>query len=304
MMTFCFRDSAYGVYESERLSKISEGERARNTFSILGKRPAVQFPQEHLGFYLIERCYPAFTGNAFLCSEIHAFILPGGMMHKMNLAHIRATCLSMGEALLDIVMPARERTVRLRGRSATDASPSPRSQPLLGVRITTLMPYHGTLAEDAIRALKYDGNPKAAQLLADILADYLEEEIANLHAFSARPVVLVPVPLHKKRQRERGFNQIEKVFAKLPAGFHDGSLAHIEMRALFRTRATPAQTKLHRSERLRNVRGAFSADERVVRGMRCIVVDDVCTTGSTLAECTRTLERAGAKVTAIGLARA
>lgn len=205
-------------------------------------------------------------------------------------------------AIIDAIMPPRERTARL--RTAEALSPAPHALTLQKTRITTLIPYHAPGVEDAIRALKYDGNAKAAQLLADMLADYLCEELASMRAFSARRIVLVPVPLHPKRQRERGFNQIEKVLSKLPEEFRDGTLSRVEPRALFRTRATPPQTKLHRAERLTNVRGAFSADEKIARGANVVLIDDVCTTGSTLHECAATLARAGANVTVIALARA
>lgn len=205
-------------------------------------------------------------------------------------------------AALDILIPARERTVRL--RTARELTPEPHAQTLLGARITTLVPYHAPGVEDAIRALKYDGNAKAAQLLATLLEDYLREEIASLRAFSARPIIIVPMPLHARRLRERGFNQITKVLSRLPEGFHDGSTAHVEPKALFRVRYTPQQTRLSRAERLVNVNGAFSADGRLVRGTHVLLIDDVCTTGATLAECTKTLERAGAKVSPIAIARA
>jgi ComF family protein len=205
-------------------------------------------------------------------------------------------------AILDAVLPPRERTVRL--RNARELAGAPQSQTLLGSRITTLIPYHVPGVEDAIRALKYDGNAKAARLLAALLEDYLREEIASMRAFSPRPIILVPIPLHTRRQRERGFNQIVKVLSQLPAEFRDGTLSRIEPRALFRVRHTPQQTRLSRAERLANIRGAFSADERTVRGTHVILVDDVCTTGATLSEGAKTLTKAGGKVATFALARA
>lgn len=205
-------------------------------------------------------------------------------------------------AVLDAVIPPRERAVRLRMQKASDLPLSPRTAHTSAVM--SLMPYHGTAAEDAVRALKYDGSTDAARLLAHALEDYLREEIAALKLLSPRPVLLVPVPLHPKRERERGFNQIERVLHELPQEFRDGSTSRLELRALFRVRATPPQTKLARAERLRNVRGAFSAHHALVRGAHVIVIDDVVTTGATLGECTKTLEKAGARASAIAFARA
>ncbi|MEN9413142.1 MAG: hypothetical protein RLZZ342_229 [Candidatus Parcubacteria bacterium] len=210
--------------------------------------------------------------------------------------------LSWLHALVDSVIPPRTRTLRLHDTQAL--VPTPRTETLLGTSVTTLAIYHAAGFEDAIRALKYDGNARAASLLADALADFLQEELSAARALSPRPIILVPVPLHKKRRRERGFNQIERVLDALPEEFRTGKLCRVEYRALFRTRATPPQTKLHRSERLHNVRGAFVADEKQVRGAHVFVLDDVCTTGATLAECATALKKSGAQVTAIALARA
>jgi len=103
---------------------------------------------------------------------------------------------------------------------------------------------------------------------------------------------LVPVPLHRRRLRERGFNQsqlIGRVLAKsweIPIAVHN----------LRRTRWTPPQTGLSAAERERNIRGAFSvARPDRFTGKRLLLVDDVYTTGSTVTECAKTLCRSGAK---------
>jgi predicted amidophosphoribosyltransferase len=123
--------------------------------------------------------------------------------------------------IIDIVLPPRKRTVRV--RKTHELMPQPRAEKLLGIPVTSLFPYHAPGVEDAIRALKYDGNPRAARLLAAALEDFLREEIASIRSFSPRPVLLVPIPLHQKRRRERGFDQIQKVLSLLPPEFHDGS---------------------------------------------------------------------------------
>lgn len=204
--------------------------------------------------------------------------------------------------LVDTILPPRARTVRL--RTAHALAIAPQSETLLGTRITTLAPYHTPGMEDAIRALKYDGAARAAKLLAAALEDFLREEIAVARTTSARPIILVPMPLHRSRERERGFNQIERVLACLSDEFRDGSLARIETRALFRTRTTQQQTTLSRIDRLQNVRGAFSADPKRLGRAQVFLIDDVCTTGATLAACAQAAQEAGAQVTAIALARA
>lgn len=304
MMTLFFCDSADPIDKRERLREIGEHEPFADVRCICGERPILYVAYQYLGFRPIKRYRPSLACDAFLLSQIlHEQIVPKRYSGAMNMAGIFEMCWHTTERLLDALMPPRARTLRLRDRKATIAI-APQSQTLLSTRIMTLAPYHAPLMEDAIRALKYDGNARASGLLAGALEDFLREELLATRAFSPRPIVLVPVPLHAKRRRERGFNQIEKVLEALPPDFRDGALCRIEPRALFRTRATPPQTKLHRTERLHNVRGAFAATERLIRGTHVFVIDDVCTTGATLAECAATLAKAGAQVTPLALARA
>jgi ComF family protein len=103
--------------------------------------------------------------------------------------------------------------------------------------------------------------------------------------------LIVPVPLHRDRLRQRGLNQA-LLLARLGRGRGD---TPIEPALLFRKVATPAQTGLSGAARRKNVRGAFAVkDTEVVRGRRICIVDDVFTTGATVSECARVLVRAGA----------
>ena len=208
------------------------------------------------------------------------------------------------EQVLDVILPPRARVLRMRTRTLDDLALSPTEHQLCGISITTLLDYRIPAVQDSIRALKYDGSGKSAALLADGVADYLREHIATSHSFTPRPVLLVPMPLHKSRMRERGFNQIERVLRALPIEFRDGTLSRISSEALVRTRATPPQTKLSRLERLQNVRDAFMANDTIASQSHLIIIDDVVTTGATLSECTKVAKIAGAKVTALALARA
>ena len=206
--------------------------------------------------------------------------------------------------VLDVVLPLKEQSARTKSRELSDLPLSPTAHFLRKTDIVTLLPYHSPAVHDAIRALKFEGSYDAAALLSQALADYLEEEIAGIKAFSPRPVLLIPVPLHKSRERERGFNQTERVLQELPERFRDGTRSRICTNALTRVRATPHQTKLSRTERLENVLRAFVGDESRLRNTHAIIIDDVCTTGATLAECVKVLRRSGATVTAIALSRA
>ncbi len=156
--------------------------------------------------------------------------------------------------------------------------------------------YEGTLLS-AIHLFKYRGKPGVGQALGKIMADFAGSAW-DMQTFSQ----IVPVPLHRKRLRERGFNQaviLARVIAKRFA-------LPLDFTTLRRTLSTVPQVGLRRQERSTNVHGAFEAisPERVA-GRRVLLVDDVYTTGSTLTECASVLMKAGAEAVAVlTLARA
>ena len=116
-----------------------------------------------------------------------------------------------------------------------------------------------------------------------------------------RPALILPVPLHRARLRERGYNQALELARPL------GRALGIPVRhdLLQRPRATAAQTELDAAARRRNVRGAFAVRADATLPPHVVVLDDVMTTGATLAECARVLRRAGvARVDVWALARA
>ncbi len=146
---------------------------------------------------------------------------------------------------------------------------------------------------EAIHALKYDNAASLAGPLGARMTDAWRA--ARLSAD-----LIVPVPLHRARLAERGYNQ-----AALLARVLGRSVGvPVDERSLVRERATAHQVGLGRSERQVNVAGAFSC-RRDLSGQCVAVLDDVCTTGSTLEACAEALRAAGAiSVWAFTLARA
>lgn len=115
------------------------------------------------------------------------------------------------------------------------------------------------------------------------------------------PDLIVPVPLHRTRLRQRGYNQALEL--ALPLARH--LRLPLKHGLLLRTRGTAAQTELGAIERRRNVRGAFAVREGVTWPAQVALLDDVMTTGATLTECCRVLRRAGVqRVDVWALARA
>ena len=146
--------------------------------------------------------------------------------------------------------------------------------------------YEGTLMS-AIHQFKYGGKSYLAKSLGPFLASFAGERLNGIDG-----LLVMPVPLHPKRLRERGFNQ------SLLLARHVASQLGVELDflSLRRIRYTQPQTGLKKDERRKNVRKAFGLiDPKVVKKRTVILVDDVTTTGNTLNECARILKRAGAE---------
>lgn len=195
---------------------------------------------------------------------------------------------------------------------------------LLTLRTGEGLPYADERVRALVWELKYHASRRAASLCGEMLAD----ELLAIASEELGPPLLIPVPMHKTRRQERGHNQTEVLCAAAlrhleapvdfygktawlrrsrPEGFFTGKYAgayDYAPHVLKRVRATPEQQKLAREHRLKNLIGSMQADPELVGGRACVVVDDVATTGATLAEARRALKAAGAaRVYAIALAQ-
>jgi ComF family protein len=145
-------------------------------------------------------------------------------------------------------------------------------------------------ARQAVHQLKYQGWSRAAEAMAGAMR--VLEPLTN-------GVLLIPVPLGGRRQRERGYNQSERIASAL--GLRTGIPVRTDL--LRRMRETRTQTALTPEARHANVAGAFQAG--AVQGLELVLVDDVFTTGATLASAASALVQAGARrVEAVTFARA
>lgn len=146
----------------------------------------------------------------------------------------------------------------------------------------------------AIHALKYDRMHPAARRLGGVLA----QAIRKLRAEAPADLLVVPVPLHRSKLSQRGFNQAralaEQAIAALRKSDPQWRLV-LAPRTLLRQRATGTQAGLSPRQRRSNVRGAFHvANADIVRGRDILLIDDILTTGATARAASQALKRAGA----------
>lgn len=163
--------------------------------------------------------------------------------------------------------------------------------------VASRLPYHGPLKK-MLYHLKYDDD----RLVTEDLSIFLDQALDDLSKMArVKDCILVPVPLHWQRMVKRGFNQAE-LLANPVAYKND---MRIDTRLLARTRATTTQHQLKKQERKDNVKGAFQANRKYCDGQHIILVDDLLTSGATLAACAGALLDSGAlSVNAITLAYA
>jgi len=135
-----------------------------------------------------------------------------------------------------------------------------------------------------VQTLKFKQRLSHARVLGELAADYLEDRL------DACPDRIIPVPLHRARLRQRGYNQALEIARPIARRLKTA----IDYRSVYRSRATPPQSRLSHRVRRANIRGAFTACADVT-GIRVAIVDDVMTTGSTVGELARCLRRAGAE---------
>jgi ComF family protein len=189
--------------------------------------------------------------------------------------------------LLDLIFPPRCGGCGRHGQDwceecAATLPPLPVSS-LRGIPLVAAGRLNGPL-QRAIHTYKYRPRPQLARSLAQPLS---KAAVAAGLTLSA----LTFVPLHPRRQRERGFNQAERLASRLAASLHVPIVG-----GLSRLRPTPAQVGLGQAERQANVAGAFrwTAPEPPPRGLG--LVDDVCTTGATLDAVARVVAEAGGSI--------
>lgn len=149
--------------------------------------------------------------------------------------------------------------------------------------ICSVFKYGGAIRQ-AIIQFKYQNIKALADPLSYFLAEYLRQRDLSFD-------VIIPVPIHKRRLRERGYNQSSLLAQRISRM----TRTPVVEGALIRTKHTPSQAKSDSvDQRRKNIRNAFKCVGRDISGKRILLIDDVCTSGSTLNSCATSLKAAGA----------
>lgn len=160
--------------------------------------------------------------------------------------------------------------------------------------------YRNPLVKKSLWLFKYSGRQGLAPIFAETIFAKMAEELWELGAMeNFRDPLLVPIPLSRRRRRERGYNQAELICAEIIKinKLRGGVDLKLDTNILFKPKDTEHQARIKdRAERLKNMHGTFAVyDNAAIKGRNIILVDDILTTGATLSEARRVLRRAGAR---------
>lgn len=187
--------------------------------------------------------------------------------------------------LLDLLFPPRSAEVTVRNATLTDLLQHLAPIPLPNGG-AALLPYRTPLVKALVKEAKFRGNVRAQELLGQVLAEYLRDWLPDRQMFEERTTVLIPIPLSRKRYRERGYNQAEEIAKR-------GEILPVSTHILKRCRDTLPQTSLGKEARKHNMEDAFAAKNPDPTYLY-IIVDDVSTTGATLEAAVAALRAQGA----------
>lgn len=161
-------------------------------------------------------------------------------------------------------------------------------KPLHFDRAFSVCKYEGVIKE-LIHKFKYESKDYVGSILSRLMVEFIREYNLPVNFID----VIIPVPLHRIRLREREFNQAEILSNYIASEFNKDVLNN----CLLRHRYTKTQTELEENQRLLNVKDSFSVSRiEVIKGKNVLLVDDVLTSGATSSEAAYTLKNAGANI--------
>lgn len=217
-------------------------------------------------------------------------------------------------ACVDFLFPKTEKILELEKLSIGEILKIlPQASDTGSANVIALFDYSHPLVREVIWSIKYRGDKALAEKIGEIVADVLEQELAERELYENFPPsgpgragkrpLLIPMPVSDKRRFERGWNQVELVAESVKERFGD-RLKYLPSQ-LVKWRHTESQTHTsNKSERQKNLNESMRIlSPKSVESRAIILIDDVMTTGSTFTEAKRALKEAGAgKILCLALA--
>ncbi len=201
------------------------------------------------------------------------------------------------DVLLDFFFPKEESIAKLEGLAQKGLLHTlPLSEPSPHAFINPLFDYKNRDVRNLVWAIKYRGNTTLASNVGTLMYEHIIGELGEKILFdNSTNLLLVPIPIGKTRRAKRGFNQAELLASKIKD--HDAeNILKYKKDLIIKTKDTSPQTKLTRKNRLLNLENCFAArNDPELKDSTVILIDDVSTTGATIAEARKTLVQSGAK---------
>jgi len=197
----------------------------------------------------------------------------------------------MWNTILDLIFPPRKDDVLVRSVVPEDLNKllSPALVESTAPATIALLPYQSPHVRALIHECKFHNNKHSVKLLAHTLSAFITEYMLERIELAGVNIVITPIPLSLLRYKKRGYNQVANITERVSK-----KCSVPCMKILAKIRDTKSQVDLNKKDRLRNQQGAFVA-EKVLPNTTYIVVDDVVTTGATMAAAIEALKKAGAQ---------
>lgn len=177
---------------------------------------------------------------------------------------------------------------------------------LYGNKIYYCFSYKNKIIKELIWQIKFRGKKKYSDICGEILCEYILNILKSDHTIITHAEnfnstknntnscpILIPVPIHKKRRVERGFNQCEWLCESIKE-YDSKNILNYNSEILIRNKYQTKQSWINKKERMNNLKNSFYIkDPKAIKNKDLIIIDDVCTTGSTIKEICQTLKKSG-----------